>query len=355
MKHILLTITVLALLASLAGDASALTRPEVITRARQFTTVSWSISDRGPALYDSPLYRYAETGKCDSHSPLVEWIANYNEGRDSANGAAYAYGGRQTPVEATNWVADGVKKAIGLCEDQWKWREGHGKSPYCFSGNDDCVGVAGYATQWRSWTTQGTSAMHEDAQSRNGYYTQLCAGACEGTVHGYEEPLQADLCVNPGVHVFVWESGDWTTSSNIIEGTGNAAYERAVEHTTSKGYEDWVSDIYWGISVKGILENPRCAFRSVRCPAPNTVEFTTGWTHNTWGFAVVVSYDDGKTWTKIGDYLRAKNPDSTEPQTWTWHGTLPATGEIAVVEIEGGTQRLQQSPMSFDLGAEARR
>lgn len=75
----------------------------------------------------------------------------------------------------------------------------------------------------------------------------------------------------------------------------------------------------------------------------------TGWTHNTWGFAVAVS-QDGETWEKVGDYLLAEEADSTEPRTWTWRGTLPASGLVRVVEIERGTGKMQHSLQTLDLG-----
>lgn len=352
MKNFPFILVALIVLAVLARDAMALTRPEIITRAREFTAINWSIADTAAALHDSPSHRYWETGECGRHSPLTEWIQNYQgEAWDGLySGACYAYGGRQTPGQATSWVSGGVPNAIGLCSAQWYWRFNHNRNPFCFAGNDDCVGLAGYATQWRNWSSHGTSDILADAQRTDGYYIQLCRGACAGTEYGYEEPSQADLLVDPGSHVVVWVTGDWTTTSTIIEATGNAAYERAVERTLSQGYEDWISAGYWGVAVRALHENPKCGFRSVRSPSSGTIEWVTGWTSNQWGFAVTASQDGGMTWEKVGDYVRAETPDSSEPQTWTWTGVLPVSGLVRVVGIDVGTGRMQQSPQILDLG-----
>ena len=81
-----------------------------------------------------------------------------------------------------------------------------------------------------------------------------------------------------------------------------------------------------------------------------TIEWVTGWTSNQWGFAVTASQDGGMTWEKVGDYVRAETPDSSEPQTWTWTGVLPVSGLVRVVGIDVGTGRMQQSPQILDLG-----
>ena len=136
MKNFPFILVALIVLAVLARDAMALTRPEIITRAREFTAINWSIADTAAALHDSPSHRYWETGECGRHSPLTEWIQNYQgEAWDGLySGACYAYGGRQTPGQATSWVSGGVPNAIGLCSAQWYWRFNHNRNPFCFRG-----------------------------------------------------------------------------------------------------------------------------------------------------------------------------------------------------------------------------
>ncbi len=354
MKTMILTLALLAALTLAAGEAGALTRPEIINRAREYRDISWSIADTAAALHDSPLHRYRETGQCDSQSPLAKWIQDYQGGNWHGTyfGAPYAYGGRQTPSQAADWVSGGVPHAIGLCDAQWYWRYERSKTPYCFAGSVDCVAVAGFATQWRDWRMFGTRAMLNDAQSSNGYYVQLCRGACQGTMHGYEQPVQGDLLVRPdqNAHVVVWVSGNWDGTSTIIHATGDPEHEGTVElEIPGRGYQHWVSDGYYAIAVRALHEDPKCGFRHVHSPAPGVVEWLTGWMHNTWGFAIAVS-EDGETWEKVGDYLLAEEADSTEPRAWTWRGTLPASGLLRVVEIERGTGKQQHSLQTLDLG-----
>lgn len=308
MKNFFFTLLALTVFAVLAGDARALTRPEVITRAREFITISWSIADTAAALHDSPRHRYWETGECYRHSPLKEWIQNYQGGSWHGwySGAAYAFGGRQTPSKAMSWVSGGVPSAIGLCYDQWNWRYQRSRNPFCFAGNDDCVGLAGYATWWPDWDSQGTSDILADAQSSNGYYVQLCRGACAGTEHGYEEPRQADLLVDPGSHVVVWVTGDWTTTSTIIEATGNAAYERAVEHTLSQGYEDWVSSGYWGVAVRALKDKPDAGLLWLGADgASGAVAWETGWEKESQGFRLYRCVAPGAC-EPVGDLIPAR-------------------------------------------------
>lgn len=347
------SVAFLVALVGLASDVAAITRPEILARAREFTTISWAIADTALALHDAPPRRYWETGQCNRHSPLVEWIQNYQGGNwnDAYGGAAYAYGGRHTPSETSNWLASGVGGPIGQCLQQWQWRIEHNKYPYAFAGNDDCVGVAGFATRWRNTRTQDTEAMLTDAQNPDGYYVQLCRGACSGTPNGYEEPQPGDVLVKPRNHCFVWVSGSWAGGSSFIEGTGNAAYERAVERTDSRGFEDWLNDGYWAICIRSLHENPKCSFRRVWRSSADTVEWETSSTSNTWGFAVTVSTDDGITWRRVGEYVRSESADTNEPTRWVWRGSLPPTGLLRIVEIEADSQQLKQSQQTLVLEA----
>ncbi len=100
MQKTIISLMILTLFFGLAGEANALTRTKVIDRAREFTTVSWSISDTAVALYDSPHYRYPATSTWGNHSPLFEWIRDHNDSDWDGDyfGAPYAYGGRITPI-----------------------------------------------------------------------------------------------------------------------------------------------------------------------------------------------------------------------------------------------------------------
>ncbi len=115
----------------------------------------------------------------------------------------------------------------------------------------------------------------------------------------------------------------------MFDATGRL--EAAVELSyDSRGYEGWINLGFTGI-----------------------IEWMTGYTSNTWGFAVIHSVD-GESWSKLGDYVLADEPDSSEPKTWTWYGNLPTYGQISVVEFEVGTGKQQQSPRVLDLGNLAR-
>lgn len=350
MRKVLHATLALVLVGGLAGQAGALTRPDVLVRARLYATVTWAINDTAKALYDSPTYRYRETGECNNHSPLVEWLLRPEQGGrfyDTYTGAPYAYGGRQTPEQATDWLSPGTNP-VGLCKEQWVWRLNHARTPYCFAGASDCM-MAAYATGWRDWKTASTQNLFDEAQSgADSYYLQLCTSACGGLGVDYEIPVYGDVLVKPGVHVEVWVSGGSTVPTGVIECTGDAEIERCVERTDTRTYEDFTGEGYWGVAVRALHDNPRTSFLSVSSPSAGILEWVTGWTSNTWGFAVTVS-SDGQNWTKVGDYLPAEEPDSSEPKTWTWQGPLPASGLVRVVEIEAGSQRLQASP-AIDIG-----
>src|SRR5690606_32292904 len=229
-----------------ATQSSALTRDEIIDTMREYVALEWAIVDTALALHDSPSHRYWKAGVlCEgqSHrrSPLVEWLLQEGDLYGQHSGGPYAFGARMTPSEAENWLSNGVRKAIGLCPSQWA-QEG------AFAGVTDCV-AAGHAKEWPLWRSLGTQAMHDDAFSPDGYYKNLCVGACANTPRGYEEPQAGDLFVSPGEHVVVCVnvSAGGAGPTLVLECTGDAAAERCIERSQGS-YEDFCQRGYAGVS-----------------------------------------------------------------------------------------------------------
>jgi hypothetical protein len=130
-------------------------------------------------------------------------------------------------------------------------------------------------------------------------------------------------------------------STDIIECTGNEAYERCIERTLSQNYGQLLTAGYRPVSVRALVDPPATIFLDARAVSQG-VEWTTLFLRNTWGFAVEWSAD-GVGSEQIGDYMLLEDGDDDQARTFSWSGPLPEGGYVRVVEIEAQSQRLTAS------------
>jgi hypothetical protein len=245
----------LCLAALVPSVSAALTKPEILTREREFTAIVWDLDANGDgqfqvadtmiSMHDEPSRRFRRSGVDPLKSPVAKWFIDHNvDFLTSISGVNYAMGARETPTEAIAWMGTHVNKPVGLSGEQFvALVNAHIITSNNWSGNDDCVGVAGYGTDWPFRISSGTGEMQTDAASWNGYYKRLCrlsnSDDCSAGEYNTWQPAEGgDLLVihetfplphNNKRHVAtVVELGG--TSTMVIECTGNNEIEGTAEH-----------------------------------------------------------------------------------------------------------------------------